>query len=54
MLVSATLIVSDSEANLIFGHNSGMFGGALVLENSIVHVNTSGIEFYSNRATTFR
>ena len=52
MLFSATLIV-DSEANLIFGHNSGMFGGALVLENSIVHVNTSGIEFYSNRATTF-
>ena len=44
MLISATLIV-DSEANLIFSHNSADFGGALGLLNSTVHVNTSGIKF---------
>ena len=49
MLDSATLIV-DSEASLIFSHSSGMFGGALELMNSTVHVNTSGIDFYNNRA----
>ena len=49
-LSNATLIV-DSEANLIFSHNSADFGGALTLMNSTVHVNTSGIKFYGNRAT---
>ena len=49
-LYSATLIV-DSEANLTFSHNSGGFGGALALINSSALVNTSGIEFYGNRAT---
>ena len=50
-LVSGTLII-DSKANLTFSHNSAdSEGGALSLENSTVHVNTSGIEFYNNRAS---
>ena len=50
MLVSATLII-NSEANLIFNHNCATSnGGALESVNSTVHVNTSGIKFYDNRA----
>ena len=49
-LASAKLII-NSEANLIFSHNCATSnGGALQLVNSTVHVNTSGIEFYNNRA----
>ena len=47
MLDNATLVV-ESEANLIFSHNSGLLGGTLELMNSIVHVNTSGIDFYNS------
>ena len=46
-----TLIV-EQKANLIFSHNSANVGGALRLLNSIVHVNSSGIEFYDNRASS--
>ena len=50
MLDSATLII-NSEANLIFSHNCATSnGGALESVNSTVHVNTSGIKFYNNRA----
>ena len=38
-------VIEDSEANLNFNHNSADYGGALVVENSTVHVNTNGIEF---------
>ena len=38
------------QINLIFSHNTAETGGALGLHNSIVHVNTSGIKFYNNRA----
>ena len=36
---------------LTFSHNSADVGGALRLVKSIVHVNSSGIEFYDNRAS---
>ena len=49
-LLSGTLII-DSEASLIFSHNHAATGGALWLQNSTAHVNTSGIEFYDNRAS---
>ena len=50
-LNSATLIV-DSEANLIFSHNSAdSVGGALELQNSTAHVNSNNIKFYDNRAS---
>ena len=41
----------DRKANLTFSHNSAYIGGALRLVKSIVHVNSSGIEFYDNRAS---
>ena len=47
--------IVDSEANLNFNHNSADYGGALVVENSTVHMvwyGTNGIEFYDDRAMT--
>ena len=51
-LHSVTLII-DRAANLTFSHNSADngAGGALQLVNSTIHVNSSGIEFYDNRAS---
>ena len=46
-----TLIV-EQKANLTFSHNSADVGGALRLMNSIVQVNSSGIEFHDNKAST--
>ena len=44
LLLNNAILIIDSVANLIFSHNSAHSnGGALSLENSIVHVNTSGI-----------
>ncbi|MCG8621562.1 MAG: hypothetical protein MJE68_06120 [Proteobacteria bacterium] len=43
-LWSGTLIV-DRKANLTFSHNSADTGRALRLVNSIIHMNSSGIEF---------
>ena len=49
-LANAKLII-NSEANLIFSHNCATSnGGALESVNSTVHVNTSGITFYNNKA----
>ena len=53
MLFNTTLIV-DSEASLSFSHNYATSGGgALGLVTSTAHniMNTSGIEFYDNRAS---
>ena len=50
--LSSGILIIDSAANLIFSHNSADYnGGALSLENSTVHVNTSDIEFYDNKAS---
>ena len=45
-------MIVGSEANFNFNHNSADYGGALVVENSTVHINTNGIEFYDDRAMT--
>ena len=50
VFLDSTTLIIDGEANLIFSHNIAETGGALGLHNSIVHVNTSGIKFYNNRA----
>ena len=49
-ILSGKLIV-DRKANLTFSHNSAHVAGAIRLVNSIIHVNSSGIEFYDNRAS---
>ena len=50
-LYNVTLII-ESEANLTFSHNyANSDGGALGLVKSTVYVNSSGIEFYNNRAS---
>ena len=44
-------ITIGTESCVIFKYNHAAYGGALSLQNSIAHVNTSGIEFYDNRAS---
>ena len=46
------MITIDAESYVIFTCNhADKYGGALSLRNSTAHVNTSGIEFYDNRAS---
>ena len=45
------MITVGVESCMTFIYNHALSGGALRLLNSTVHVNTSGIEFYRNRAT---
>ena len=45
------MITIGAESCVIFKYNHAAYGGALSLQNLIAHVNTSGIEFYDNRAS---
>ena len=48
------MITVSAESCVIFTYNrAAKYGGALSLQNSTAHVNTSCIEFYSNRAIFF-
>ena len=45
-------ITVGAESCVIFKYNHAVKdGGALLLQNSTIHVNTSGIEFYDNKAS---
>ena len=46
------MVIVGAESYVIFKYNhAAKYGGALLLQNSTAHVNTSGIEFYDNRAS---